>query len=95
VPERVGSSTYAGQMDGEKTLSLSVAFRLNNEDELAQALDSLYDPESPSFHQWLSSKESGSRFGRSSDEIQNAKKWLESRGFHIEHVWPNNLCIFI
>jgi pseudomonalisin len=52
-------------------------------DELTQAQQ---EPGSPSFHQWLSPEEYGSRFGASAADLAKVTAWLQSRGFAIEPV---------
>ena len=53
-----------------------------------QALDQLsaaqQDPASPSYHQWLTPAQYGSRFGVSSADIARLTAWLHSYGFSVE-----------
>ena len=40
----------------------------------------LYDPSSPSYHQWLTPDEYGARFGPSDEDLNSAIEWLNQVG---------------
>ena len=53
----------------------------------------LYDPESPSFHHWLSPEEVGAAFGPSPVDIASISSWLARGGFSVTEVAPNRMSI--
>ena len=61
------------------------------------ALDTLvkqqYDPQSSSYHQFLTPDQFAARFGASTSDIGKVSAWLVSQGFQIDEVSPNNLAI--
>jgi subtilase family serine protease len=63
------------------------------EQELEKLIDELHDSSSPSFHHWLSAKESGERFGLSPQDLDTITRWLESHGFKVNVVYENGLLI--
>ncbi len=67
VPESVasGSAPLVGHLPGTQRLSLAVSLPLRNQAELDELLQQLYDPQSPSFHRYLSVGEFAERFGPS------------------------------
>jgi pseudomonalisin len=58
------------------------------------ALDALveaqHDPHSPSYHQWLTPAEYGSRFGASSQDLARITNWLAGRGFTVNEIAVNH-----
>jgi hypothetical protein len=54
------------------------------------ALDSLLaeqqDPNSPSYHKWLTPAQFGAEFGASDQDIQTITSWLKSQGFTVNSV---------
>ena len=54
--------------------------------ELNRLLDAQQDRSSPRFHQWLSPKEFGLRFGPSDEDIQAITSWLQASGFELGKV---------
>jgi hypothetical protein len=63
------------------------------EQELGQYIDELQDPSSPNFHQWLTAKEYGERFGLATQDLNTITRWLESHGFTVNVVYENGLLI--
>ena len=63
------------------------------EQELDKLIDELNDRTSPSFHNWLTAAEFGQRFGVAPQDIDNITNWLESHGFRVNRVYPNQILI--
>ena len=65
-----------------------LALRLAPEKRAAldQLLAEQQDPNSPSFHRWLTPEEYGERFGPSREEIEAVTDWLTSEGFVVEDI---------
>lgn len=63
----------------------------------AQALDQLIqaqqDPNSPEYHQWLTPKEFGARFGQTPEHINKVVNWLNTNGIKVVRTWSNGLNI--
>jgi len=58
-----------------------------------QFIDSLHDPKSPNFHQWLTAVAFGEKFGVAEADIQTITSWLQSQGFTVNTVYPNRMAI--
>ncbi|HEY8010748.1 MAG TPA: S53 family peptidase [Rudaea sp.] len=60
--------------------------------EQAQALerliDDLHDPQSTSFHQWLTAAQFGKTYGAAPEDIRTIGIWLQARGFRVNLVYP-------
>jgi hypothetical protein len=74
--------------------SMLFAFRLQNEYELEQLLEAQQNPDSPSYHKWLTPEEFGNRFGVSEQTYERAVRWLEHQGFSNIQTSPNRLSIY-
>ncbi len=58
------------------------------------ALDALveaqHDPHSPSYHQWLTPAQYGSRFGASQQDLSRISGWLTEHGFTVNEIAVNH-----
>jgi subtilase family serine protease len=63
------------------------------EQALAQFIDSLHDPKSPNFHQWLTAGEFGQNYGLAEPDLRTLTGWLESHGFVINSIYPSGMVI--
>jgi subtilase family serine protease len=86
-------STYLGSMSPDESLYMTMSFQVQDNAGLLDTISNLYNPASPSFHQWLTPQEFGQRFGRSAAEIEQAAGWISAQGFEINQTWANNLAI--
>jgi subtilase family serine protease len=59
------------------------------ERELEQYIEQLTDKSSPNFHQWLSAKEFGERYGVSQQDRDAIKGWLQSHGLKVNVEYTN------
>jgi subtilase family serine protease len=50
---------------------------------LTQFLQDVHNPNSPSYHQWLTPAQFGARFGTSDQDLQTVNTWLASNGFNV------------
>ena len=53
---------------------------------LTQLLDAQHDPDSPSYHQWLTPEQFGERFGVSDSDLAQIVGWLAGHGLQVEEV---------
>ncbi len=60
---------------------------------LDQYIDTLHNPQSPSFHQWLTPAEFARQFGADPRDVAAVSAWLQSRGFKVNAVYPHGLLI--
>lgn len=71
--------------------------QLRRPPELESALDNLigqmHDPDSESFHKWITADEFGKKFGLAQGDIAAITQWLQSHGFQINVVYPNRTLI--
>jgi pseudomonalisin len=58
----------------------------SQEEALDRLLDAQHNPESPSFHQWLTPEQYGERFGVSEADAAQVTGWLQAHGMEVEEV---------
>ena len=78
-----GQAAWVGRLPATQSLQLNIALPLRNESELDQLLQQLYDPQSPSYHQFLSVKEFTERFGPSQEDYDAVISFAQSNGLTV------------
>jgi subtilase family serine protease len=97
VPAAVstGVAPLVGHVPSEQRLSLAISLPLRNQAALDELLEQLYDPQSPSFHQYLSVQEFTSRFGPSEADYAAAINFARANGLDIIDTAANRLVLDI
>ena len=60
---------------------------------LKQYIDELHDPQSSSFHQWLTADGFAEHYGVAREDIDTVANWLRLHGFTVEGVQPGGLTV--
>ena len=63
------------------------------EEALERAIDERQDPQSATYHQWLTAAELGTNFGPAQQDIETVSQWLSSHGLQVNAVSRNGLTI--
>jgi subtilase family serine protease len=63
------------------------------EESLEHSIDERQDPQSASYHQWLTAEELGTNFGPAQQDIETVSRWLSSHGLQVNAVSKNGLTI--
>ncbi|WP_158747994.1 protease pro-enzyme activation domain-containing protein [Acidobacterium sp. S8] len=91
-PKVAELSSDHGPIQPSQQLTLTVHLNMHNEAAFNQALDALYTPGSPTYHQWFSDAELA-RYAPSPAEVETVKKELQSHGLAVLSVSSDNLSI--
>jgi len=85
VPDAVASGVAPslGGLPGERRLSLALSLPLRDEAELDDLLQNLYDPQSPNYHNYLSTEEFTERFGATEADYAAVIRFAESNGLRV------------
>ncbi|MFI4919083.1 MAG: protease pro-enzyme activation domain-containing protein [Legionellales bacterium] len=78
-----GTTTYLGPMLTTRILRLDLVFSLRDREGLENLLQELYNPASPSYHQFLTVSEFTDRFGPSQDDYNTAINFATVHGFKV------------
>ncbi|HLX55644.1 MAG TPA: S53 family peptidase, partial [Ktedonobacteraceae bacterium] len=81
-------TTSSGQQ-----LNLSLGLQPPNTAALNALLGSIYDPQSPQFHQYLTPDQFEALFAPTPDEAQQVVSYLQSQGMTVTNVASNNMLI--
>jgi len=63
------------------------------EQALETMIDQLHDRNSANFHKWLTPEQIGANYGVGRADIVVVQRWLESHGFTVGYVYPNNMML--
>ncbi|MGC8493778.1 MAG: S53 family peptidase [Syntrophobacteraceae bacterium] len=88
-----GQAGWEGPLPAKQVMQLDLILPLSNESELDQVLQELYDPRSPSYHQFLSVKEFTDRFGPSQAQYNEVLKFARANGLKVTGTYPNRLVV--
>jgi pseudomonalisin len=81
--------TDQGRMDGATRLEgVSLVFKRTPEQDAAaeKFLADLQNPNSPSYHQWLTPEQYADRFGVSAADLSEVTAWLQTQGFTVNRT---------
>ena len=93
IPRIVKAMNDQGKMSEEQVLPVTLALKLNNEDELNQRIEDMYAPGSATFHQFITPEEFVNRYAPTAEQISNEKAFLESQGIAVQDVSENHVFI--
>jgi subtilase family serine protease len=88
-----GQAKWMTRLPASQTLQLNIALPLRNESELNELLRQIYDPQSPSYHQFLSVEKFTERFGPSQEDYDTLIRFAEVNGLIVKGTAPNRLVL--
>lgn len=93
VPEVVARSTDLGHASPDRVLHVTVSLPFGDPAGVAAFVDSVSNPASPNYHQFLTPEQVGARFGLTVNQVQSVVDHLKSAGMKINLVGKNHLSI--
>ncbi len=95
VPDAVSSglAPLVGHVPPDQHLSLAISLPLHNEAALDNLLQQIYDPQSPSYHRYLSVQEFTSRFGPAQTAHAAVLQFAQAHGLSVVDTAANRLVI--
>src|SRR5208337_3314676 len=88
-----GQAAWAGRLPATQSLRLNIALPLRNESDLDEVLQQIYDPQSSSYHQFLSVEEFTERFGPSQEDYDAVISFAEANGLTVTGIAPNRMIV--
>jgi subtilase family serine protease len=73
----------AAAVAADAHITVTVALRLSNEEQLEPLLESVYRQGSPLYHQFLTPEQFRARFGPSADTIAALSRYFEAAGLQV------------
>lgn len=92
VPRAVAFAKDQGRVNASNEVSLTVVLKPHNEAEYDKAVDALYDPASPTYHQWFTD-EDFEKYAPTQEEFDSVKRELVNQGFTVVTSDPNRFSI--
>jgi subtilase family serine protease len=92
VPKSVEVSTDLGRVESSHPQTLTVILKTQNQAAFDKVVEALYDPESPTYHQWLTEKELA-KYAPTAAQFEVVKKELVKQGFSVVSTDPQNFSI--
>ncbi|WP_321957061.1 S53 family peptidase [Burkholderia cenocepacia] len=86
-------ATFNGNATDQEPVSIAIALKLRNEDALHSYIHDLFRPGSPSYHHFLSTKESVATYAPTQQQAQAVVDYLTANGFTHVRIAPNRLVI--
>ena len=95
VPEAVstGQAPLVGRLSGAQRLSLAISLPLRNEADLDDLLQQIYDPQSPSYRQYLSVAEFTARFGPTEPDYAAVLNFAQANGLTVIDIAANRMVL--
>ncbi len=95
VPQVVsgGVAPLVGHLPSTERLSLAISLPLRNQVELDALLQQIYDPDSPSFHQYLSVKEFTGKFGPTEADYAAVLSFARANGLDVIDMPANRMVV--
>jgi len=90
VPKAVADQVapLVGHLPNAQRLSLAISLPLRNQPELDDLLQQLYDPQSPSYHKYLSVQEFTERFGPVEADHAAVQQYAQANGLVVISIPP-------
>jgi subtilase family serine protease len=88
-----GQAGFLGWLPATQSLGLTIALPLRNQAQLQELLQSIYDPQSPSYHHFLSVQEFTDQFGPSQPDYDALISFAEANGLTITGTAPNRMIV--
>lgn len=91
VPPQVAVSSTIGRHDPNATIYTTILFKLRNQAGMDGLLQTIYDPHSTQYHQWLRQGQFGAMFGPSSSQAALVSHFLQQNGLTSVSSVPGSL----
>lgn len=92
VAKAVSLANDLGRVDPNQIQTLTIVLKTHNESEFDKAIDSLYDPESSTYHQWFTASDFA-KYAPTAVELETVKKELVNQGFSVVSTDPQNFSL--
>ena len=86
-----GTAHFIGNLSSSQSLRLVITLPLRNQDELNQLIKDLYDPSSPSYHQFLTVEQFTAEFGPTQQDYDSVINFLQANGLTVVDKSANRL----
>jgi kumamolisin len=93
MPSSTSTMRPLGALAANKSVSIALALPLRNQDELAAALQGMYDPKSPEYHHFLSSNEFENLYSPTQADYYAVEGFAAESGLRVTGTHANRLIL--
>src|ERR1051325_9444857 len=93
VPEAVHKAQLIGKPAADQQLHLAIGLPLRNQQALSNLLVQLYDPNSPQYHQYLTSDQFTAMFGPTDSDYRSLQDFAAQKGLTVTATHPNRMLL--
>lgn len=86
----LGSAQYVA---GQAQVSVTVALKLRNSDQIESLLQATYTPGGPGYRKFLTSQEFAAKFGPTAETIARVSQHFQKAGLHVEQLTATHLSV--
>ncbi len=90
-----GQAALVGQLSATQSLQLTIGLPLRNESALDDELQRLYDPNSSSYHQFLTVEQFTEQFGPSQEDYEAVIHFAQANGLTVTGTAPNRMIVSV
>ena len=98
IPPRARLAADLGEAPANRILdAVTIHFNMSaaQQADLNQFLADLQNPNSPSYHQWLTPAQFGARFGMSSSDLAKVTSWVTGQGLSVVSISPSSNYVIV
>jgi uncharacterized repeat protein (TIGR03803 family) len=89
VPAAVAHLTAVGRLEAARELKLAIGLPLRNKEGLTNLLQRIYDPASPDYHHYLTSKQFAETFGPTEEDYRAIMAFANANGLKVTATHSN------
>ena len=93
VDPAIAQSALVQTAPASQPLDISVGLQIRHSSEFNNLLSALYDPASPTYHQYLTPDQFTQDFAPTDDQVQNVESYFQNQGMTVTNVAPDNLLL--
>lgn len=93
IPQAVRESRRVGSLAQTARMDLAIGLPLRNAAELDRFIQQVSDPQSPSYRQYLTSKEFTEKFGPSQEDYDKLRASVQANGLTVSGTHPNRMLL--
>jgi subtilase family serine protease len=93
TPGFISQAVDQGPADPTAIISVTAWLKLQNENQLDQLVQQLYNNKSPNFHKWLNQDQFNASFSPTAQQVNAVQNFLTARGLSVIDVAENNFYV--
>jgi subtilase family serine protease len=93
VDPAISQSQLVQTTPASQPLDISVGLQIRNPGAFDNLLGAMYDPASPTYHQYLTPDQFTQNFAPTDDQVQQVEDYFQSQGMTVTNVAPDNLLL--